>query len=302
MRMKFLVVLVAISSAMACAETTEDSPFSGERVTTTASASGGKSDAFDDKASVWEEIALRCTAPADDEEVVYNNDFEWGYSHEAMGIRYEEIYHSGKRLHARAYYDETLGSLVLPGTDSWGGDVMLPERLVENVTLHIEHALERGYAEFVFFPDMGHSHLFIPEQHFEDVYAGTPVSEFSRRYERMFDDPQLMVLYTAEQLQMLDEDDQVINDRHIMWRYHTRNPVGDNNYERRLELLTDYTQKANTARDMAEMKYQGAGFNISASEDGCFPFENQHGEIQWYDISLEDLPFDTSGGGGGFDF
>ena len=288
--------------ALGCGESV-DAPVEDTNTTSNLAPTGGKGDAFEgDSESVWAEIQGRCARPTDDEEVVFSNDFKWGYTIESMGIRYEEIYASGKRLSNRAYYDPDTGSLVLPGTAAWGGDVVLSERLVENVTLHIEHALERGYADFIFFPDMGHSHLQIPEDHWNEVYADTPVSEFSRRYEKMFDDPKLKMLYhVAEQLQMLDENDQVLADRHVAWRYHTRNIVGDNEYDRQLELLTEFESKANTAHDLPGHKYYGAGFNISASKDGCFPFENAQGDTQWYDISLDDLPFDNSGGGG-FDF
>ncbi len=264
----------------------------------------GKADSFAaDSSDRWEQIKERCAAPADDEPIVFSNDFSWGYSIEEMGIRYEEIYASGKRLNNRAYWDEDRGAFMLPGTEAWGGDVELSRRLVENVTLHIEQSLALKYVDFVFFPDMGHAHLFIPEDHWQEVYADTPVSEFSRRYEAMFDDPKLKVFYhVAEQLQTRDDDGNLIEDRHTSWRFHTRNVVGDNNWERRIQLLTDFESKANTAHDLPDHKYYGAGFNLSASKDGCFPFENRHGEVQWYDISLEDLPFDTSQGGGGFDF
>jgi hypothetical protein len=259
---------------------------------------GGKADAFDD-ADVWDQIRTRCAPPADDEEPVFRNDFEWGYTRDEMATRYEEIYASGKRLADRARFDDS-GTLVMPQTETWGGAVVVPDRIVENVTLHIEHALERGYAEFVFFPDMGHSHLFIPEQSWDDFYDEFDVPEISRRVEVMYDDPDLLVLYhTAEQLEMLDEDDKLIDDRYLQWRFATRNPVGDNNYERRIELLHEDESKANTARDLQGYRYIGAGFNISASEDGCFPFD-VGGERQWYDISLVDLPLPPGAGGDDF--
>ena len=268
---------------------------------TPASPIGGKSDSFDgDTDALWQEIAQRCTPPAEDEPIVYSNDFEWGYTLEEMGEKFDEMYESGKRLDTRAYYDAEQERFVLPGTDVWGGDVVMPKRLVENVTLHIEHALERGYADYIFFPDMGHAHLFMPQDHWEATYEGTPVSEFSRRYEKMFDDPKLMMLYhTAEQLQMTDENDELLDDRRVQWRYHTRNVVGDNNHERRIELLVEYDSPANTSRDMPGYNYYGAGFNITATKDGCFPYEHD-GELRWYDISLNDLPYDNDGGGGYF--
>ncbi len=293
-----LSLALVTSTAFACGDGADSPPPATVTVETGGDApAGGKGDSFEAAEDRWEQIRERCTPPDEDEEVVYSNDFRWGYTLEEMGEKFDEMYASGKRLHNRAYYDAEADRFVLPGTESWGGDVTLPTRLVENVTLHIEHGLERGYVDYVFFPDMGHAHLFIPIERWEEVYEGTPVSEFSRRYEAMFDDPELMILYhTAEQLQMLDDDDRVLDDRRVQWRFHTRNLVGDNNYERRIELLTEFESNANTAHDLPGHNYYGAGFNITATADGCFPFE-QDGELRWYDISLNDLPYDTSGGG-----
>ncbi len=246
----------------------------------------------------WAEIAARCTAPASDEPIVYGSDFKWDYSPEEMAARFPEIYESGKRLSQRARFDAETGTFILPSEDSWGGPVTLPRRFVENVTLHIQQALEHSYAEHVFFPDMGHNHFFIPETHWDAEYAGTPVDQTSPMYSRLLDDPKLLVFYhTAEQLQTLDEDGELLPDEWIQWRHQTRNVVGDNNWEGHIELLQNPESPANTAHDYPGHRYYGAGFNLSASKDGCFPFRDQ-GELKWYDLSLDDLPYPSDDGGG----
>ena len=78
-----------------------------------------------------------------------------------------------------------------------------------------------------------------------------------------------------------------------MWRYFTRNPVGDNHGEGRLTLIRDLSSPMNTARDLEGHHYYGAGFNISANAKGCFPYEHQ-GVIRYFDLSLFDLPLDPS--------
>lgn len=250
--------------------------------------------------ALWDEIAARCGAPAEDEPVLYNNEFSWGYTREAMASKFDEVYASGMRLMDRAYYEDASDTFVLKTTESWGGRVTLPKRLVENVTQHIQRGLDRGYVDHVFFPDMGHSHFFIPQERWDAEYSGGPVSGIAERNTRMFDDPSLLVLYhTAEQLQMLDDEDRVLDDPWIQWRFHTRNLVGDNAGLGRTELLREYDSKANTARDYPGHHYFGAGFNLSASAEGCFPYE-QDGERRWYDISLSDLPYRNDGGGGDF--
>ncbi|MBW2524668.1 MAG: hypothetical protein JRI23_10855 [Deltaproteobacteria bacterium] len=295
------VALLPLGFAIAAATTAcavDVAPDDGTDVATPPAEVGGKADgAFGNPdADRWAEILARCTPPADDEPVVYSNDFHWNYTTEEMAARFDEIYVSGKRLAERARVEEETGELILPIFEGWGSRVVLSRRLVENVTAHIEIALERGYAEHVFFPDMGHSHFFIPQERYDAEYASVPVPEIALKLTRMMDDPELLVLYhTAEQLKMLDEEEQVLPDEWIQWRHETRNVVGDNDGQGRIELLQNPDSAANTSRDYPGYRYHGAGFNVSASAAGCFPYM-QNGELRWYDLSLSDLPYLSDGG------
>jgi len=257
---------------------------------------GGKAD-FAGQASVdidWVMIAERCARPVDGEPILYSSDFKWGYTAEDMASRFDEVYTWDKRLKDRAYYDAEEGGFVLPHSEVWGGDVSLSKRLIENVRRHIEKALSRGYADFVFFPDMGHSHFFIPQEHWDARYAEVPVAELSGRYSDLFEDPELKILYhTAEQLTMVDEDENLMEDRHLRWRFFTRYPVGDNAYLSRVDLIHEETHSRNTARNLDGHHYLGAGFNISANAQGCFPYVHE-GETLWFDISLKDLEPESS--------
>ncbi len=240
----------------------------------------------------WAAIAQRCGPPREDEPVVYADDFKWGYGHEEMGARFEEMYASGKRLEGRAYYEEASGRFVMPLTEAWGRQTYASKRLVENVRLHIEKALARGYVDYPFFPDMGHSHLFIPQEHWDAVYQGYAVSEYGKRYDLLFDDPKLKLLYhTAEQLQVLDDDGNLLDDRHLRWRFFTRNMVGDNDWAGRIDLLHETESSANTSRYLEGHQYFGSGFNITATTDGCFPYVHD-GWLYYFDISMTELPRD----------
>ena len=79
----------------------------------------------------WAAIAQRCGPPREDEPVVYADDFKWGYGHEEMGARFEEMYASGKRLEGRAYYEEASGRFVMPLTEAWGRQTYASKRLIE---------------------------------------------------------------------------------------------------------------------------------------------------------------------------
>jgi len=239
----------------------------------------------------WVEIEGRCSPQSDNEPILYTNDFKWYFTMPEMAAKYEEIYNSGKRLWRRAYFDPQSGEFILPYDRDRGGDVILSRRAIVSIRRHIENALKQGYVQFVFFPDMGHSHFFISEKIWKERYSQIPISNMNLIYQGLLADPNLKVLYhTAEQLHMLDENKKPINDHRIQWRFYTRNIVGDNEGMGALEIhfAVDPKNVANTFRDYPGHHYWSAGFNISASKDGCFPFK-VNGKTYYFDISLFDL-------------
>ncbi len=294
--MRRLPHLALMVLALACAdEPSTGTPPGEEPLAPVGAVPSGKADGVDtDGALDWSAVRARCTPPGEDEPTLYSNAFSWGYSLEEMGQRFAEIYDSPDRLFGRAWYDPERDVFVMADTDSWGGEVLLPERLVTSVRSHVERALTLGYVDYIFFPDMGHSHFFVPHQKWDEIYEGRRVTELSAMRAALLDDPDLRVLYhTAEQLQMLDEDDHPMQDRGLMWRLMTRNLVGDNNVAGRLDLIHNLEQSNNTARDLEGYFYYGAGFSLSANTNGCFPYVHD-GEVRYFDISMMDLPLDPS--------
>jgi hypothetical protein len=246
----------------------------------------------------WTAVAARCAPAAADEPVIYAEDFHWKMLREVMQATWENMYDSPKRLQKRAYFDEKRNAYVLPYNAFNGGDVILSKRLIESVRRHIEEALRLGYIQNVFFPDMGHSHLFIPNHLWESKYSGFEVARNNEFYTQLFADPELKVLYhTAEQLKFLDDNSEPLPDRYSLWRFHTRNPVGDNKASGRLEIHHNFASKANTVGEYPGHRYYGAGFNLSASSKGCFPYTHQ-GKTYYFDLSLYDLPVRNSSNGG----
>lgn len=239
------------------------------------------------------EIRARCTPPANEPPIV-SSDYRWDYDLPSMLRRYEEMYVSPKRLKDRARWDAASEKLLLPLPAVWGGPAVLSPRLVKSVSRHIETALARGYADAIFFPDMGHAHFFIPEERWLTAYQGMPVAETAKRYGKFFEDPELRVLYhTAEQLKTRDESGPS-RDRKLAWRFFTRSIVGDNRGLGAVEPHHDATNVANTVKAFDGHRYYGAGFNLSANEKGCFRFNHQ-GRTWYFDISLKDIEGDGSG-------
>jgi hypothetical protein len=220
---------------------------------------------------------------------VYSDDFHWGMTLDEIKEKGEEIYKSGKRLKKRAYFDGD--NVVLPLAFFGGSDVVkLTPLFLKSVQRHLEVALARGYIDAVIFPDLGHSHMFIPSEFYETVLQPIPIKERARMYELMLAHKGLKILYhTAEQLTMVDEAKLPIVDRAIQWRFYTRNVVGGNQGLGKVELLHEPNSSHNTAhRYDGKHKYWGAGFNITASKNGCFSYDHK-GEKRYFDLSFEDL-------------
>lgn len=236
------------------------------------------------------EIAQRCSPlSADSEKNLHSGDFQWGYDLPGMLLKFSQVYRSSKRLSRRAFWDPHSQTLKLPYDQERGGDIIIGSSFVQSVARHIERAFELKYVNAVFFPDMGHSHLLIPEQLMQAKYDKYPVNQMSQMYQDMFQDETTDVLYhTAEQLTTLDQSQKVLADPQIQWRFRTRNIVGRNHPETDLRVLQNPESKENTVHGAQGYAWWGGGFNLSAQENGCFEYR-AHGKVYRFDLSMYDL-------------
>lgn len=241
------------------------------------------------------EIAQRCSAQPSTEPVLLQNDFSWGYSLPDMLKKFIETYASKKRLAARAYWNTEKQALMLPFLPEWGGEFEVNETFVRAVARHVEQALVLGYADGVFFPDMGHSHLLIPENLMTEKYSRYETPDFARMYQEMFKDPQVKIFYhTAEQLKLVDENRVPLKDEKVAWRRLTRNLAGPISPKAELELFQNDESPTNTVSEVAGYRWWGAGFNLSANEAGCFEYRGPDGRVFRFDISMQDLQPDPN--------
>ena len=244
-------------------------------------------------------IAARCSPPAAGEEKIWQSDFHWNYSLPEMKARFAEMYASPKRLDRRAYWDADGKKLMLPHDEGRGGDFEIGTAFVKAVARHIERAFELDYIDAVFFPDMGHSHILVPDSLWASKYSKYPVPKMSELYRDMLSDPRLKIFYhTAEQLKML-EDGQLVADERVRFRHKTRNIAGPITPDAELTVYQNPESAANTVHGAPGHHWWGAGFNFSAQKDGCFVYRAGGKEYR-FDISLYDLPY--SSGGGAWDY
>lgn len=245
------------------------------------------------------EIAKRCGPLSPAEQPLYSGEFKWDYDIPGMLLKFVEIYQSPKRLPRRAYWDQSKNILKLPYLEDRGGDIEITESFIQSVVRHIEKAFELKYVDAVFFPDMGHSHLLIPNKLMKDKYNHYPVSDMTGMYRDLFKDDRIQILYhTAEQLKTLDDNGAVLPDPKIQWRYKTRNIVGFNSPSTNLRILQNPSSKANTVSEVPGHYWWGGGFNLSAQKEGCFEFQAQ-GRTMYFDLSMFDLEPDPEQGGWG---
>lgn len=245
--------------------------------------------------TTWEGLvrASTCGIQSADEPIIRGGDFSWNSTLADIQERAERLYQEGKRLRARAYINQE-GDVVLPyeSFNRPAGEVKITPQFVLSVRRHIEEALKLGYVDEVIFSDMGHSHFFIPQSFYDEVIAPIPASEGARRYELMLAQPELKMLYhTAEQLLMLDEERRLLDDRHLQWRFFTRNLVGDNKGQGKMELLHQEDHSHNTARGyLPGYRYWGAGYYLTANKDGCFAYRDGD-EVKYFDLNLHGFEY-----------
>lgn len=254
--------------------------------------------------SDWQQILAKCGPEKESDPFLYWEDFKGAVDFAGLKARYKTIYEGERRLKHRAFYDPATKGFRMPWAREPGRSIYISKRFIRSVIRHVEIALQRGYADAIMFSDMGHNHFNIPEERYKEIYSG--MEDYGRQYEMYFADPTLLMAYhTAEQLEtaVRDEDRNLIvsNDRHMGWRYYTRNLVGDNDPRKRPEIYLEREFVYNTIKSIPGYKW-GAGIDLSANKSGCFPFRYE-GKTYYFDISLEALqpdPDRSSGAGGDY--
>ncbi|MBT5095209.1 MAG: hypothetical protein HOM21_13230 [Halobacteriovoraceae bacterium] len=233
----------------------------------------------------YELASQRCTKPGPSEPHLYSSEFHWNMTVPELNKIFPAVYNSGKRLKHRAYFEAGFKLPHIPNQKT----TLLTENFIKSLITQVEEAHRRGYVDALIFPDMGHSHFFIPQEFYDRELNAIPVSDYHLFYQKLLAHKELRILYhTAEQLKMTEEG-RPLADRHLGWRFYTRNLVGRNDQSKILEIIHAPETRANTTHNYRPgYKYWGAGFNISASIDGCFPYEVD-GKLKYFDLSFEDL-------------
>jgi len=236
---------------------------------------------------------IECSAPKPSELILTTTDFKWYVTYDEMRLKFHEIYTSGKRLlHRARMAEDGAGIELLHISDLGERKIPISQGFIDNLTIHIEKGLALGYFDYVFFPDMGHSHLWVPQQLLNDFISPiVTADQIAHFYHRVLTHPDTRFLYhTAEQLKMLDDKHNLLPDKHLNWRYFTRNIVGRNNGTAVLDMYRNLDSIANTVCEPAKgYALWSAGFYVSSSEKGCFVYKHND-KTHYFDISLSYPP------------
>lgn len=186
----------------------------------------------------------------------------------ALEEDFNELYTSERRLKNRVYWDEGLRSYRIPSRD--GSDTLnVPIEFIENLRLHLKTSLQRGYAEFLLYPDLGHFHLLIPD-------SSRVLPHFSPGWEEALSNSNaLMLFHTGEMIRFKKGSSgtgELVEDPWLQWRYYTRNFWGRNNGSPELPVVFARDQSYNTVRRLEGYREAGV-FLVSGNQSGCFAVE-----------------------------
>ena len=234
----------------------------------------------------------RCLSHFSQSEELHSDEFRWDYTLPEMADKFESIYESGKRLFMHTNYEPKQKTFLLYVDPEKPRPVPITENFIKSVTLHIETALQKGFADFVFFPDMGHSHLHFPEEHWDSFYRPMDLSYKNRHniYEKFLADPKMKALYhLGEQLQFHDQNEHLLKDSVISFKYWHRNFVGQNDGTRTHSVAVIQNREwYNTVTSLPDYHRHSQGYAISASHKGCFPYIDKDGKTRFFDIGFFD--------------
>ncbi len=234
------------------------------------------------------EIAkARCTPRKHNEPYFFMNMFKQSALIPEIDALYKKVYNQNERLFNRVGYNPKTQRFVSQGKKV---SVVFPESFLKSVTLHIENALRLNYVKYIFFSDMGHSHFQIPKDYYKEHFSHMKVEPSPHALNYLLNAPGLKSLYhTGEHFKYKDDHGELLKNPYIQWRFYTRNPIIDN--KGNIELLTNFDSNFNTVRSVKNYHWY-YGISISANKNGCFPFKDSSGQIQYFDISAWDPPYD----------
>jgi len=207
----------------------------------------------------------------------------WYYSRDEVDKLYEIHYNSGDRIDN---YIHELKDGKYVAELQYGKRIMVPAEFIQHILWHLESALEKGWVNYIFWPDLHHGHLFVPVALWNAKYSGSGES-FEDQITRLLREniDKLGILYhAAEHFGHYDPaNTEAVKTRNVVGWFDGR-PI-ELTYPDPKEAKSAHIE-ANTAGD--PKGYDRRWFiSISASKYGYFSIYPNGREVK-FDISFDE--------------
>jgi len=226
----------------------------------------------------------RSTPVKRDYKKIHEDDYNWDYSFQDLKQLFDNIYNSGKRLPHHIYYDNNKKNFMMPIDDDC--ELEISWDYIFAIICHIEEALAKGMADYIFLPDMGHGHFYLPTN--SHVFNSGDTHDYDRKvFKEILNSKQIKILYhTAEMFLFSGKTEDFTKlSPHEQYRNLTRNLLGSFSPEKNMTRFIRYEFGHPVVQNF-DNQYQKVAqdIDISASKDGYFPF-SYRGRLYYFDIS-----------------
>lgn len=222
-----------------------------------------------------------CPRPTAQEPTTRRNDWTLLENLTAAKAQYENLYRSGKRIQDRAFWSEAHDSYVIARKN---GLIRVDASFIRHLSEQMAVALDNGYADFLFYPDMGHVHLYASHADARELDA---IADENARFEAMLRMPTLITLFhTAELLRLrLGDwfDGPLVDDPWLRWRYYSRNFLAENQDGKTPQVIFAKDPRYNTVRSIEGFSMRNSLY-FSGSQDGCFAVTTKQG-VLYFDLA-----------------
>ncbi len=180
------------------------------------------------------------------------------------------VYNESRRLKNRIFWSSQESSFV---SHAGSKAQMIPGSFIKNLQDQLLQAFENTYADFLYYGDMGHLHLLVPNEQ----------KTLSLQSE------ELLNLYHTGELYEFKKNGSIFgelkDDPHWEWLYWHRNFIGQNKADTSLiSVRAPGNAPYNTVRAIEGYKEVGTVY-VSANKNGCFELKNKSVNLR-FDISI----------------
>lgn len=190
--------------------------------------------------------------------------------------QFEAVYNHHRRIKNRVYWSPEKKNYIFEKSQV---QFVLPSFFIDNLKNHLHQALNKGYAKHLYYADLGHLHLLIPQA---DWPSPLPKDSFLNSTEL------LSLFHTGELYQFKKGGSlsgKMTDDEEWLWIYRHRNFVGKNQIDQPITpLFSQLDAVYNTVRSLEGYKELGSVY-FSAHQNGCFALDENNLDLR-FDISV----------------